>query len=148
MNMDKSAIARHIPHADAMCLLDQVVEWDQGHIRCYSGTHRDRANPLRRDGQLHVLCAVEYAAQAMAVHGALLTGSAGQEHKPKPGYLVSVRDLAWQIDRLDQLPGLLQIDAQRLMGDTQNVVYRFAVSHAGAELATGRATVVLEASAL
>jgi hypothetical protein len=45
-------------------------------------------NPLRAAGSLGVANAIEYAAQAMAVHGALLGGSDGA---PQAGYLTSVR---------------------------------------------------------
>jgi hypothetical protein len=33
-----------------MCLLDEVVQWDDRSIACVSNTHRDPANPLRRQG--------------------------------------------------------------------------------------------------
>ena len=52
------------------------VEWDATHIRCRSATHRAADNPLRAHGRLGAACGVEYAAQAMAVHGALVAASA------------------------------------------------------------------------
>ena len=60
-----------LPHAGSMCLLERVVECDAKSIRCETRTQVDRANPLRRDGPLSSVCAIEYAAQAMALHGAL-----------------------------------------------------------------------------
>ncbi len=37
-----------VPHAGAMCLLEQVLYWDESSISCQTGSHRDPAHPLRR----------------------------------------------------------------------------------------------------
>ena len=55
-----------------MCLLDAVLDWDDARITCRATSHADPANPLRADGRLGAANGIEYAAQAMAVHGALL----------------------------------------------------------------------------
>jgi predicted hotdog family 3-hydroxylacyl-ACP dehydratase len=115
----KTDIARLIPHAGAMCLLDGVVRWDSAQIRCVSRTHRDLGNPMRAGGQLPAVCGIEYAAQAMAVHGGL-SGIIGS--KPKAGYLVSLRDVIWRKSRLDNLEGDLIVDAEQLMGDQSRVI--------------------------
>jgi predicted hotdog family 3-hydroxylacyl-ACP dehydratase len=59
-----------------MCLLDDVLSWDASRIRCRSASHRTPDNPLRAHGRLGAACGIEYAAQAMAVHGALVGASA------------------------------------------------------------------------
>ena len=138
----KTDIAKLIPHAGAMCLLDGVVRWDSARIRCVSRSHRYIANPLRAGGQLPAVCGIEYAAQAMAVHGGL-AGSIGS--KPKAGYLVSVRDVIFRNSRLDDLQGDLIVDAEQLMGDRNHVVYNFTLRVGGVEVLSGRATVVLDA---
>ena len=143
MALNRSEIARLIPHSGAMCLLDGVVEWDATRIRCVSRSHRDADNPLRSDGRLSALCGIEYAAQAMAVHGGL-AGNIGS--RPRAGYLVSLRDVVCRQQRLDTLDGDLVVDAAQLMGDHNRVIYQFTL-HAGAlEVLSGRATVVLDAS--
>ena len=71
MFMNRAWIEERIPHHGRMCLLDEVIEWDAQHIRCRSATHRDPDNPLRSHGRLGIACGIEYAAQAMALHGAL-----------------------------------------------------------------------------
>ena len=76
MRLDRSWIEQNIPHHGRMCLLDEVLEWDAQHIRCRSGTHRQPDHPLRSQGRLGAACGIEYAAQAMAVHGALAGGAA------------------------------------------------------------------------
>lgn len=145
MRITREAIARMIPHAGAMCLLDGIVDWNAGHIAAVTHTHRDPHNPLRSASGLPVLCGIEYAAQAMAVHGALTGKVAG---RPRAGYLAALRDVAWRGERLDAHEGPLTIAADLVMGDETRVIYRFAVSAADGEILSGRATVVLDADAV
>ena len=85
MRLSRNQIAERIPHAGRMVLLDEVVEWDEEHIVCRSSSHQDRANPLYLAGQLSSVCAIEYAAQAMAVHGSLLMGGAARSNGANDG---------------------------------------------------------------
>lgn len=142
---DRAWIAARIPHSGAMCLLDGVLSWDEAHVHCSATSHRDPANPLRSNGQLAAVCGIEYAAQAMAVHGALR--DAAQE-RPRAGFLASVRSVETLVSRLDTVDGPLDIEAERLGGDGNNVLYRFTVRSGECMLLTGRATVVLEATAV
>ncbi len=144
MLLTRSRIESLIPHAGAMCLLDFVAHWDENRIRCVSRTHLDAGNPLRAGGRLPVLCGIEYAAQAMAVHGGLVRGG---RSKPRAGYLASVRDVACGRDRLDDLEDELVIEAERLMGDEDRVMYEFRLMAGEKEVLSGRAAVVLEAAA-
>ena len=136
-------IAAHIPHSGSMCLLDQVVEWDAEHIRCTATSHRDPHNPLRANGRLAAVCGIEYAAQAMAVHGALLGAS---QDRPRAGFLASVRDIEAQTGRLDTLDGPLSVEAERLSGNDNHILYRFALRCDERLVLSGRATVMLDAS--
>lgn len=140
-------IARRIPHQGTMCLLDRVVAWNPESIRCEATSHRSGDNPLRAHGRLGIACAIEYAAQAMAVHGSLvaeLQGAGGTA--PRAGYLASVRNVLLHAGRIDDVQGALTVDAERLMGDANNIVYSFAVSSGARPLLSGRATVVLDAA--
>jgi len=142
MLADKAAIAKVIPHAGSMSLLDGVLECNAQRIRCISSTHRNADNPMRSGNELSALCAIEYAAQAMAVHGVM----GGQiDKKPRAGFLASLRDVSCNSMRMDTLQDDLIIDAEKLMGDEARVIYQFSV-HAGQnEIISGRATVVLDA---
>ena len=142
MLIAREAIAEMIPHAGAMCLLDGVLAWDAERIRCRSDTHRDPRNPLRSDGALAALCGIEYAAQAMAIHGKL---AGSLERKPKAGYLASLRQVRCRAGRLDELAGDLIVEAERLMGQESHVMYGFRVWIGNVEVLSGRATVVLDA---
>lgn len=128
-----------------MCLLDAVLDWSETAISCRAVSHTDPANPLRAADRLGAASGIEYAAQAMAIHGALL---AGQDDAPRQGYLTSVRSVTLHADRLDDLAGPLDVRAERLSGDANNILYQFSVGQAGRCLLEGRAAVVLDASAL
>src|SRR5438874_2386771 len=86
--INKAEIRTLIPHSGLMCLLDQVTQWDDRSITCVTNTHRDPANPLRRNGHLSALHAFEYGAQAAAVHGGLHARSVGTT--ALPGYLAAL----------------------------------------------------------
>lgn len=133
-----------------MCLLERVSAWDTHQIRCEASSHLASDNPLRAHGRLGAACGIEYAAQAMAVHGALLaeSGAGAASQGPTMGYLVSVRGVTLHVDRLDDLSEALSIHAERLSGDATTVLYGFTV-HAGLRLLlSGRAAVILDAQGL
>ena len=142
--LGRAAIAALIPHSGSMCLLASLDEWDPERIVCSASSHRDPANPLRSASGLLATCAIEYAAQAMALHGALIGQAAGTP--ATPGYLASARGVRLQRLRLDDLDGDLRIEARRSAGDAQQILYSFTVSHAGTPVAEGRATVVLNSA--
>lgn len=167
--LDRAWIERHIPHQGSMCLLEEVVSWDDQRIRCRSASHRAAHNPLRARGQLGVACGIEYAAQAMAVHGALTGGArpavmrgaldaaASTAHPAAPGagpreagpaeagMLAALRGVEFHVMRLDDLAGDLLCGALRVAGDRDTALYEFELSCAGTCLLRGRATVLLQA---
>ncbi len=128
-----------------MCLLDAVVDWSETAISCRALSHLDPANPLRAEYRLGAANGIEYAAQAMAMHGALL---AQANDPPRQGYLTSVRSVQMHVARLDDLPGEISVLAERLSGDSNHILYQFSLSHAGRCLLEGRAAVVLDATAV
>lgn len=142
--IERSQIAQLIPHAGAMCLVDKVVSWDARSIRCLTARHRSSDNPLKRaDGKIGAICAVEFAAQAMALHGRLVTDTSGA---PTPGFLASVRDVRLHGRFLDEVVDDIVIDAALLMGDGHSATYSFALNTAAGNLGSGRATVVFDAA--
>jgi predicted hotdog family 3-hydroxylacyl-ACP dehydratase len=142
--IDKTGIAARIPHSGPMCLLERVVSWDSEKVVCEAINHRDTNHPLAQNKKLDATAAIEYAAQAMAVHGALIAESK-VDAVPKVGYLASVRDVTCAVPYLHALAGVLQIEATRLMGEDTRVMYEFQVSNEGRVCVTGRAAVVMDA---
>ena len=143
----RDGIAALIPHRGTMCLLARLDAWDLQTIVCAATNHRDPAHPLRTRRGLLAPCAIEYAAQAMALHGALIGRAAGAA--PTPGFLASARGVQLRVLRLDDLPvpergaDELRIEAIRQAGDARRILYAFRLHHAGRLLAEGRAAVVL-----
>ncbi|MFZ2628803.1 MAG: 3-hydroxylacyl-ACP dehydratase [Rugosibacter sp.] len=144
--LDHAWIARHIPHQGGMCLLDCVEAWDQDRIQCRASSHRAADNPLRAYGRLGAACGIEYAAQAMSVHGALLAPA--DSVGARVGYLVSARGARLHVLRLDDIAADLLVAATCITRSENNILYQFSVSAAGCLLLDGRATVVLDAQAL
>jgi predicted hotdog family 3-hydroxylacyl-ACP dehydratase len=139
--LDRAGIARRIPHSGSMCLLDRLAGWDAESIHCTTATHAQPDNPLRTASGLLSPSLIEYAAQAMALHGGLL---AAEGSEPSAGFLASARNVRLSVARIDDIAGELQVHAQRLTGDQSQVLYQFAVKDAaGRLLAEGRAVVVL-----
>ncbi len=140
--LDRTVIAELIPHSGEMCLLDEVLAWDAATIKCRTASHLQHGNPLSRGGSLAAICGIEYAAQAMAVHGRLANPIGD---RPATGVLASVRGVHCKVGRLDRLPGDLVVTAERLLGDRVRVIYSFALICGTASVMSGRAAVVLQA---
>lgn len=142
-------IARRIPHQGVMCLLERVTAWDKSQIFCEAISHSASDNPLRAHGRLGAACGIEYAAQAMAVHGALVAEAGAASgivsQAPKMGYLVSVRGVTLYVERLDDLGGALAVHAERVTGDDASILYSFTVHAETLLLLSGRAVVLLDA---
>ena len=143
MLIDKAEIQTLIPHAGAMCLLEGVTAWDDDVIVCVTDTHRDPANPLRRQGWLAALHAFEYGAQAAAIHGGLCAGAAGGV--APPGYLAALREARWQADELDAVTAPLDVVARRLWHEAGHCIYAIEVSAGGRMLAEARITIAPQA---
>jgi len=140
--LDHQEIAARIPHQGSMCLLDRVIDWNEQKIECSAISHQTADNPLRRNNRLGAAIGIEYAAQAMAVHGALL---AARETAPKKGMITRVQRITLYAERLDDCPDALRITAERLMGDERVVRYGFELRCGERILIEGEASVILDA---
>jgi predicted hotdog family 3-hydroxylacyl-ACP dehydratase len=141
--LGRETIEQLIPHRGAMCLLDRVIEWDGEHVQLATATHCAADNPLRANGRLRSVHLCEYGAQAMAVHGGLVARTQGRT--PRPGLLVSLREVKLNIDFVEQLGGELLITTRRLHGTATSWQYSFEIRHDGAVLADGRAAIIARA---
>ncbi|QTD43697.1 3-hydroxylacyl-ACP dehydratase [Ottowia testudinis] len=138
-------IAARVPHQGTMCLLDRVLNASPDAIRCAATSHRAAHHPMRQHGRLGAACGVEYAAQAMALHGALQAEQRGLP-RPRRGLLVSVRGVTLHVARLDDVAGEITVMAQCEAESVDLCQYAFAL-HAGERpLVEGRATVMLDVS--
>ncbi|MGH8553666.1 MAG: hypothetical protein ACRERS_10260, partial [Methylococcales bacterium] len=126
-----------IPHSGRMCLIDSVEFWDERSIVCLSGTHLNQSNPLRTNGELSSIHLLEYGAQAMAIHGGLLNGSATR------GMLAALRNVRLYVERADNLSAWIRIAAIAEANSAHAAIYNFEVSDLdGSVLVEARATVI------
>lgn len=139
--IDQAEIRSLIPHAADMCLLESVQAWDDATITCASTTHRQADHPLRREGQLAAIHLIEYAAQAMALHGGLVARSGGASGA-RPGMLTALRDCALHVERVDDIEAPLTIFARRLVAQGGSSMYQFEVIAQTKKLAEGRVSVI------
>lgn len=142
--VSRAAIAGLVPHQGGMCLLDRALSWDAETILCDATSHAAPDNPLRRDGMLPAVCGLEYALQAMALHGALL---AADGRPLRTGFVSSLRDVRLDAERLDTVGGRLVVTATALVAEPNGFIYRFEVSGDGRSLLSGQAAVILPAEA-
>ena len=126
-----------------MCLLDTVEAWDETTIRCRTATHRDSNHPLRYRGRLSVAVGLEYAAQAMGVHAGLLDRD--RQTAGRIGYVGSVRDVTFGVERLDDTVSDLIVEATRLAEGDQSYMYRFTVLLDSRAIIEGRASIFIKA---
>lgn len=146
--LDHAGIAELIPHRGPMCLLERLAWWSADAIECVAVNHRQPRHPLRSASGLLASATIEYAAQATALHGALAAAADGRS--AGAGVLASARDVRLACWRLDNLPPAdpdeLVVHAERQAADAGRILYAFRVRHGGRELASGRLTVVLDAT--
>ena len=135
-SFDRAWLLANLPHQGAMNLLDAIVEWDDSCVRAVARNHRLPDHPLRRSGELPSVCGIEYGAQAAAAHGALASRAPSAA-----GMLASVRSIVMHVRRLDDVPGDLDVFAERLAGDDSGVLYRFEIASADRPLVEGRVAV-------
>lgn len=150
MNPDKKWIAAHIPHQHAMCLLDHVRCWDTQQLIALADSHTAPDHPLRAGDRLGAANGIEYAAQAMAVHSALIATSRGETKtavRPRAGYLASVRNTTLHVTRLDDIAEALEIEVNCVHDDGNCVLYQFFIRGDQSQrlLLDGRATVIIDA---
>ncbi len=134
----RAEIDRLLPHAGAMVLIDRVESWSAHDIVCATRTHLRADNPLRRGTRLSIVCAIEYGAQAMRIHGGLASGETEAQ-----ALLASLRDIVFFSDSLDGVDSDLVIRAAMLHRDRHGTIYDFSVGADSGLLLTGRAAVIL-----
>ena len=140
--LTKEELSRLASPCRAMRLLDRVESWDDTTIRCRTRSHHDPANPLRHGARLEAVTGLEYAAQAMGVHVGLLDRNESTDGSI--GYVGGLRDVVFGVDRLDECPAELTIDATRLFEGDNSFMYRFRISSGGRDVMTGRASIFLK----
>jgi predicted hotdog family 3-hydroxylacyl-ACP dehydratase len=131
--LDRAAIERCVPHTGAMVLLDSVTLWDGTRIVC-SAPPPGADHPLAREGSVSAVAAVEYGAQAAAVHGFLI--EAPSTHRP--GLLAKLTDVQLHVSHIPSNLGPLRVNAQLLSRVAEGCLYEFDVQSVEGSIAQGR----------
>jgi predicted hotdog family 3-hydroxylacyl-ACP dehydratase len=137
--LDRAGIERLVPHSGAMCLLDEVLEWGAETISCRSEAPAS-GHPLARARVVPAIAAAEYAAQATAVHGALLAS----DSRPQAGMLAALIEVQLGAQIIDAGDGALAIRADLLSRSSAGCMYSFSVANGRTRIAWGRLMVALQ----
>lgn len=131
--LNRQQISVLIPHGDSMCMLDEVTSWDDEQIQCRSTHFAGDHNPLFEGGRLETVLLIEYAAQAAAIHAALLQSELG---KPRPAYIGAVKN----IELLQAVSNTLaiEISAHCLLNNSSGAIYEFIATQENCTLIKGR----------
>lgn len=146
--LDEAAIRKLLPHQGDMCLIDGLSQWSPDQAICQSSAHLRPSHPLSDEDRLGSATLIEVAAQAMALHGALLAGAGANDPNQtstapdKHGVLAGVRKVTLDGANIATVSSPLSIKVMLTSGDANTALYEFAVSAGDLSLATGRATVL------
>lgn len=144
MRLTPHDVAALLPHAAPMILIDSVLASTENVLLCCANSHLKADNPLRIDGVLSVFAGVEYAAQAMAIHGRL----SRETHSSPPvrGFVAVASKLEAYVERLDTLTGPLHIRTERVASTHDSSLYSFQLHAEQQLLLQGQLMAVLEAA--
>lgn len=135
-----------IPHAGPMCWLDRVLQHDSERTRCSLAVRP--TTPLAGTAErVPALAALEYMAQAAAVHAALASRSGGSGAPPSRVALLGTRSL--ELHRAWLEPGeSLVAEAAPVAGSASGLaVFETSVRDAGGhEVARARLNLFAEAA--
>lgn len=134
---DRAALAALLPHGESMCLLEAVEDAGAETIVCRGRAPDDPYHPLARAERLAPVHAVEYAAQAAAVHATLSSGRG----ESGPGMLASVRDLRWNEGEAMLGSAPLRVECTAEIVDARLCRYAFRVGANAGGAVTGRLTI-------
>ena len=134
MPLTRREIVDLIPHGESMCMLDEVVSWDSEHIHCRSTDFARASNPLFEKDQLHSVMLIEYAAQAAAVHAALLHSKLGES---RPAYLGAVKSVELLESAVDNNTPI-DIDAHCLLNSSSGAIYEVLAQQGQQPVMRGR----------
>ncbi len=144
--MKKSQICQLLPHSGTMCLIDEIVSWDKEMLVAKTMSHTELKNPLTNEDSLNSIHGVEYAAQAMALHSALIKSEKMEQTKTR-GYLASVKNINILQEYLFEKQGdditPLLIKVFVLMAGSQGFSYQFEILKGDQVYISGKITIFL-----
>ncbi|MGB4117578.1 MAG: hypothetical protein WBK51_13645 [Polaromonas sp.] len=141
MPLNPTDIESLLPQKGAMCFLDAVTDWDNENIHC-SAAVPGATHPLMRNGRVPALVAIEYAAQATALHGALLDMAS----QPQDGMLAKLRDIDLHCAWFPVNSNGLTVHATLISRSAGGCAYSFKVGNTHQPIASGSLLVAFQSS--
>ena len=138
MHLDRTALAGLLPHSGSMVLIDNVVAWSEKKLVCETRRHLDASFPLKEYDVVPASAGIELAAQAMAIHVALV-----RDDGPKQGLLTHVKNICFGNSSLNDASDLLTIEVRADRIGIRGCSYSFEIKSGGAACLNGRVGVVL-----
>jgi len=142
-DLNSQEIEQRLPHAGKMSLLDKVTYADRLTLSASAVSHLSSDNPLRFNHKLSSINGIEYAAQAMAIHGFLLSELKQTEASTKTGYIATIRNIDIFTPFFPETESVIKIEVKQLMSDTNGFTYQFHISDGKKTLISGKITVFL-----
>lgn len=133
--LGKTEIARLLPHGSSMCLIDEVISFDENKILCKTFSQINPKNPLAVDGRLPLMAYLEYAAQAAGLHLGL-SQNKSRSNAPTAGYVGTLKNI--QFTSFDPITEELYISANVLIKEDKNAIYHFVIKASTSVIVEGR----------
>ena len=141
--LNRQEIEQRLPHAGKMSLLDTITHADQLTLSASAVSHLNNDNPLRLNNKLSSINGIEYAAQAMAIHGFLLSELKHTEASAQTAYIATVRNIDIVSPFFPENESVIKIEVEQLMSDTNGFTYQFHISGGKKVFISGKITVFL-----
>jgi predicted hotdog family 3-hydroxylacyl-ACP dehydratase len=109
-----------LPHRGPMVLLDRVLAHDEDATTC-AVVIADQQLLRDPDGSVPVWIGIEFMAQCIAVHAALVRRTMGHSEPPR-GFLVGGRGLRFHVERFDPTQRLEATVKRRWAGSSQTLI--------------------------
>ncbi len=113
-------ISNLLPHSGEMVFIDRIVDWGDEFLKgAVRGDFLER-NPLLVNGRMPALCCIEICAQAMALHGALISDEAA-----RGGLLASLRNIKIHSRFLASEEAACTAEVHLIMKTAKSCAYEF-----------------------
>ena len=135
--LSPAAIKDLLPQSGDMLLIAEMKNWSPFEISCTGIAAPAHIHPLSvqaKNGTMKIPAsgALEYAAQAIALHGILKARHL--QEPPRNTFIAGLQNVEWTSDWLDDRPMPVQIDASAVGGLADGgAKYRFNVTDAALE---------------
>lgn len=135
MSIDLSSL---LPHGKPLLLIEEVLKWNEESIVAKTMSHTYSDNPLLKNGLLHPIHSLEYAAQVMAIHSGLLN----ENKKSRTMLIGGLRKLSFSRTPLNKYLAPLTVMAKTKIHSSSGAIYQFSIMSSDSQIGRGRIILV------